>query len=103
MTIGLKYLRVFWLATILVMVGGQLVHAWEELSCVSEHAEHAEDKGSNCAANHECCKTHVQSAMDLVKTSGLTGIKHVFTFSVAADDVAIEGFRQKIKYPPRLS
>lgn len=78
------------------------MHAWEEISCLSEHTEHAE-KGSKCPSSHECCQAHPQGAMDLVRNSGLPGIRHALVFLPIADDAALEGYRQEITYPPRVS
>lgn len=78
------------------------MHAWEEISCLSEHTEHSE-KGSTCPSSHECCQAHPQGAMDLVRNSGLPGIRHAFVFLSVTDDTTLEGFRQEITYPPRVS
>jgi len=101
---GLKYIRVFWLAAILVMAGGQLVHAWEELSCAQEHSEHANNSTTkSCPSNHDCCQPHAQSAMDLAETMKMPQASFVSAASLIRNDASLEGFRQKIEYPPRLS
>lgn len=102
-----KGARIFWLAAILLMAGGQLIHAYEEFSHSSEQPSerHAtESEQQRCPTGHKtCCHGHSnlvgtfsEAPASLVTTSNSGG------YFDRVDSV-VEGPIREIDYPPQLS
>ncbi len=104
MTTCRQYIQLFWLVALLVLAGGNLVHAHQDLCNLEAHheAQGLPDK-NECPSGHQCTNTHAQEASILPESSLPVGLS-VSTFVYFIEEVACPGGAlDEITYPPRLS
>ena len=94
-----KYLQLFWVAAILVLVSGQLSLAYQELNCEQHCEEPALPNKNECPSEHQCC-----NGVGLLPESSLPGGATIGKIAYfPQDDAYSGGVFDEIKYPPRLS
>ncbi len=89
---------------ILMMAGGQLLHAQEELAAAKEHVHCSHEASTDdCPADAPCCHLHLSGATVTTETTQLQ-VLHTFSHSLPIlDETCLEGPRRDIDYPPQLS
>ncbi|MFZ0711411.1 MAG: hypothetical protein WAM53_15345 [Terrimicrobiaceae bacterium] len=99
-----KYLQFIWVAAILVLVSGQLAHAYQEFNRIAQHCEEQGLPNKNeCPLEHQCCNAH-SPGVGLWTQSSLPDGASVGKIAYFIQDVAYSGgVLDEIKYPPRLS
>lgn len=97
-----KYLQFFWMAVILLIAGGQLAHAYQEITCAKAHSEET-SSSENCPTEHQCCTAH-SNGIGLISNSALSDEMSSSAITYFDDDAAYSGgVLDEIEYPPRLS
>ena len=104
MTMCRKYLQLFWLATLLVLAGGIVTHAYQDLCNLEAHHEAQGHTGkSECPPNHQCSSTHAQEHSILPDSSLPEGVMMSTIVYFIQDTACPDGALDEITYPPRLS
>ncbi len=105
MSFCLRHVRIFWMLVLLLMAGGQLLHASEELAAASqEHAHCSHDAAADdCPADTTCCHLHSSGATVSGEITLLLVAQAVSSYLLIVDEACLEGPRRDIDYPPQLS
>jgi hypothetical protein len=107
MRICLKYARVFWAIAILLMAGGQAVHAYEDVFHPSKHASErhtSESEQPACPTGHTtCCHGHSHVIGALAEAPNFSIVASSSDYYFDRVDSVVEGPIREIDYPPRLS
>jgi hypothetical protein len=100
----LKHLRIFWMLAILLMAGGQLLHAQEQFLTTTDHVHCSHDsRTDDCATDAGCCHLHSSTATVATEIPRLAAIQTLSHYLVILDETCLEGPRRDIDYPPQLS
>lgn len=104
MSFCLKQVRIFWMLAVLLMAGGQALHAHADMAKAAEHASCSHDaKADDCRTDASCCHMHVSGA---TVTPGAAAVACTQTLSHSlpiVDESYLDGPRGDIDYPPQLS
>lgn len=107
MRICLKYARVFWAIAILLMAGGQAVHAYEDVFHPSKHASErhtSESEQPACPTGHTtCCHGHSHVIGALAEAPNFSIVASSSDYYFDRVDSVVEGPIREIDYPPQLS
>lgn len=112
MSICVKFLRAFWMATLLVMTGTQIAHATTgvlapSLEIPAAHTshsdhDHSDSEHGDCPANH-CCHLHSFASLFRVEPhdfrSPLVAGEKLSSFEQPLPDSPV----REIDHPPQLS
>lgn len=89
---------------ILMMAGGQLLHAREELVAAQEHVHCSHEASTDgCPADAPCCHLHASGATVTTEAARLQAIQTLSHCLPILDETCLEGPRGDIDYPPQLS
>ncbi len=107
MSFCFRSVRIFWTIAILLMAGGQVVHAYQELKCVTDHSAQGQssvpDK-QDCPANHACCcHAHSHGIATLAEVPSFSHLSLSSSSFSTRNESYIEGPCREIDYPPQLS
>ena len=105
MSFSLRHVRIFWMLAILLMAGGQLLHAHEELgAAIQEHVHCSHDAATDdCSADTTCCHLHSSGATVSTEVTLLAATQTVSRYLSILDETCLDGPRGDIEYPPQLS
>ena len=100
----LKTIRIFWMLALLLMAGGQVLHARAELAAAKDHAHCSHEATSDeCPADTSCCHLHTSGAT-LLSSGNLVPTSQALSHNLPIlDETCLEGPRGEIDYPPQLS
>lgn len=107
MRICLKYARVFWAVAILLMAGGQAIHAYEDFTHPQKHASERQTSESEqpvCLTGHtSCCHSHSHVIGALAEAPNFSILALSSDYYFERVDSVVEGPIREIDYPPQLS
>ena len=107
MRICLKYARVFWAVAILLMAGGQAIHAYEDFTHPLKHASERQTSESEqpvCPTGHtSCCHSHSHVIGALAEAPNFSILALSSDYYFERVDSVVEGPIREIDYPPQLS
>lgn len=105
-----RYAWIFRAIAILLLVGGQLAHAFydgREIACQSSHSkseqQHSETGAEDSPAPHHCCHSHPTDIFAAWDSAGLASPHLRCGLLSVTDDSLPEPPVQEIDYPPQLS
>lgn len=101
-----RYVQIGWVVAILLMAGGQLAHAYMDLTCSKDHVSESQQSpapGDDCPVGHCCVHSHLQIKMAAVDSAGdMIPDTSACSFP-SREEMALDGPTREIDYPPQLS
>lgn len=90
---------------ILLMAGGQLMHAAEELARTADHLHctHEAADHDECPVDAQCCHLHVTGATVTSVKIHQQVVPSLSHYLPLLDETCLDGPRWDIDYPPQLS
>jgi hypothetical protein len=100
-----RYSRTFWVIAVLLLVGGQLAHAYSDCRACHSDAEHCHsDSGeSQPSEPHDCCHTHPSASFVGLDSHGFVSLHLVCATLPVTNDSLPDSPVQEIDHPPQLS
>ena len=105
-----RYSQTFWVIAILLLVGGQLAHAYSdyrETVCQTSHSDsehhHSDSGASQSSESNHCCHTHPPANSVSLDSHGFVSPHLVCGTLPVTNDSVPEPPVQEIDYPPQLS
>lgn len=104
MSFCLRHVRIFWMLAILMMAGGQLLHAREQFIPAKDHIHCSHEASTDdCPTDASCCHLHASGATVTTESPRLKSIQALSHYLSILDETCLEGPRRDIDYPPQLS
>jgi hypothetical protein len=98
-----RHIHILWVVAVLLMAGGQVLHAWQDDSCAREHACEERSDAGECPAGHACCNSHAHVTIAFSEFPQVFSLEAVSLVSQTLDESYSGGAIKRIDLPPQLS